>query len=83
MVAGSTATEAMEAAGTETETWTTTEPGRTAQMTENPGAMGTPGDRTETGSPGGGTTAATAGAPTTAIRTPEEAETAARNHEDG
>ena len=48
-----TATEATEAAGTATETWTTPEPGRTAHITENPGAWGTPGDRSETGSPGG------------------------------
>ena len=83
MVAWSTATEATEAAGTATETWTTPEPGRTAQMAENPGAWGTPGDRSETGSPGGVTTAAMAWAPTTAIRAPEEAATAARNPEDG
>ena len=83
MVAWSTATEATEAAGTATETWTTPEPGMTAQMTENPGAGGTPADRSETGSPGRCTTAAMVGAQTTAIRTPEEAATAARNHEDG
>ena len=83
MVAWSRATEATEAAGTATGTWTTPETGRTAQTTENHGAWGTSGDRLETSSPGGGTTAAIAGATITAIRTPEEAETAARNPEDG
>ena len=83
MVAGSTATEATEAAGTATGTCTTPEPGRTAQTTENHGTGGTSGDSLETSSPGRGTTATMAGAPTTAIRTPEEAETAARNPEDG
>ena len=38
----STATEVMEAWGTATGTWTTLEPGRTAQATENPEAVGTP-----------------------------------------
>ena len=83
MVTESTATEATEAAGTATGTWTTPEPGSTVQITENPGAGGTSGDRLETGKPAGGTTAATAGAPITAIRMPEEAETAAWNTEDG
>ena len=83
MVAWSTQTEATEAAGATTVTRTTPEPGRTAQMAENPGAWGTPGDRSETGSPGGGTTAAMAGATTSAIMTPEEADTTALNPEDG
>ena len=83
MVVVSTITEATEPAGTATGTWTTTQPGRTAQRTENPGAGGTSGDRLETGRPGVGTTAAMAGATTTAIRMPGEAETAARNPEDG
>ena len=83
MVAGSTATEAMEAAGTATETWTAPEPGRTAQITENPGAGGTPGDRLETGKPAGGTAEVTAEAQITAIRMPPEVTRAAWNPEVG
>ena len=83
MVAESTAIEATEPGSTATGTWTTPEPERTAQATENPEAGGTPGERLETGRPQGGTTAAMAGAPTTAIMTPEEAATAAWSPEDG
>ena len=83
MVVENTPIEVMEAGGTATGTWTTPEPGRSAQATENPEAGGTPGERSETSSPGVGTNAAMAGATNTAIRTPEEAERAARNPEDG
>ena len=49
MVAENTAIEVTEAEGTATWTRTTPENGRTAQATENPEAVGTPGDRFETG----------------------------------
>ena len=83
MVAESTAIEVIEARDTATETRTTTEHGRTAQVTENPEAGGTPGGRLETGRTEGGTTAAMAGAPATAIRTPEVVARAAESPEDG
>ena len=83
MVDEITATEAMEAGGTATETQTTPETERTAQATETPEAGGTPGERLEIGRTEGGTTAAMAGAPTTAIRTPEAVEKAAESPEDG
>ena len=78
-----TATEAMEAGGTATGTWTTQETESTAQETETPEAGGMPGERLEIGRLEGGITAATAGAPTTAIRTPEAVAKAAENPEDG
>ena len=83
MVDEITATKAMEAGGTTTETQTTPETERTAQATETPEAGGTPGERLEIGRTEGGTTAATAGAPTTAIRTPEAVAKAAENPVDG
>ena len=82
-VAESTAIEATEPGGIAKETWTIPKPGRTAQARDNPGAGGSPGERSETGRMEGGTTAATAGAPTTVTRTPEAAATAARSPEDG
>ena len=45
MVAGKKETGATEPASTATEIRTTTEPAKTAQMTETPKADGTPGDR--------------------------------------
>ena len=42
IVAWSTPTDATDAAGTAAWTWTTPGPERTAQITENPGAVGTP-----------------------------------------
>ena len=83
MEAGSTATEATEPAGTATWTWTSHEPYRAVQMTENPEAVGTSGDRLETGRMEGGTNAAMTGAPTTVTRTPEVAAIAAWSPEDG
>ena len=80
-VAVSTATEAMEPVDTATENRTTPDAWRTAKMTWNPEAVGTPGDLLATGRTGGGTTAAIAVAPITAIRMPEEAETAVWNTE--
>ena len=82
MVVENTPIEVMEAGGTSTGTWTTPEPGRSAQATENPEAGGTPGERSVTGRMEGGTTAATTGAPTTVTRTPEAAATAAWSPED-
>ena len=79
----STATEAMEAWGTVTETQTTPETEGTAQATENPEAGGTPGGRLETGRTEGGKTAAMAGAPAMAISTPEAVARAAESPEDG
>ena len=82
-VAWSTATEAIYPVDTATETWTTPEAGRTAPLTDNPKAGGTPGDRLETGRTGGGTIAAMAGALSTAIMTPEEVDTTVWSPEDG
>ena len=83
MVAENTAIEVTEADGTATGTRTTPEPGRTAQATENPEAVGTPGEHSETGRMEGGTTAVMAEAPTTVTRTPEAAATAAWSPDDG
>ena len=83
MVAESTAIEVMEEGGTATETRTTTEPGRTVQVTENPEAGGTQGGRLETGKTEGGTIAAMAGVPAMAIRTAEVVARAAESPEDG
>ena len=55
-----TATEATEAVGMTTGTRITQEPEKKAQVTENPEAGGTPGERSETGRMEGGTTAAMA-----------------------
>ena len=82
MVAENTAIEVTEAEATATWTRTTPEPWRTAQATENPGAGGTPGERSETGRMEGVTTAAMAWATTTATRTPEAAATAEWSPED-
>ena len=82
-MAGNTATEVMGAANTAPETKIAPEPERTTQIINTQEAGGTPGDRFKTGRTGGGTTAAMAGAQVTAIKTPEEAETAAWNPEDG
>ena len=49
MVVESTAIEVMEVGGIATGTRTTPVPDRAAQGTENPGAGGTPGERSETG----------------------------------
>ena len=78
-----TATEATEAVGMTAGTGITQEPERKAQVTENPEAGGTPGERSETGTMEGGTTAAMAGAPATAIRTPEAVARASVSPEDG
>ena len=83
MFAGSMATEATEPGGTATGTWTIPAPERTAQATENPEAVGTPGERLEPGRTEVGTTAAMAGAPTTVTRTPEVAARAAWIRGDG
>ena len=78
-----TAIKATEAGGTTTGTQTTPRTEGTAQAAENPEAGGTPGGRLKTDRTKGGTTAAMAGAPATAIRTPDVAERAAENPEDG
>ena len=83
MVDEITATEAMEAGGTTTETQTSPETERTAPATEIPEAGGTPGERLEIDRTEGGTTAATAEAPPTATRTPEAVAKAAENPVDG
>ena len=83
MVAESKVIEATEPGGTATVTWTITELERTAQATENPEAVGTPGERLEPGRTEVGTTAAMAGAPTTVTRTPEVAARAAWIRGDG
>ena len=83
MVAGSTATEATEAAGTTTGIGITQEPERKAQETENPEAGGYAGRTFGYRQNGRGYNRGYGRSPTTVTRTAEAVAPAARSHEDG